>query len=465
MRTDQNLLLNKSLLVAALLLGGLIALASICGAASVVPSAEEQKSIQQNLNEAFNAYVSQDFEKALQYFQKVLQLDPYDAAATKGVKLCRKKLQRSVMERMNEEEQKLKLTKKLVREEKWLDAIDNLKDIADHRYQQTEALKLLGEVEVIIRKKVSQSVVGSGDYLAYQGILFYMNRRYDDALRVWKEAEQISSENFKVSIYIQRVEQFHKEDAQTESDAQRKQAKTAFESGNYEESLMLWRKILERYPNDEQASLEVSKLGTLIGKKNNQSIIGEIYDRGWGFFQEEKYTESLNEWNQIVEIDPHNEVALDYIAKIEKMGITIGKSSLLQPIAKPSVPQNLVAVASATPAPSALRESALPDSKIVVPAVKYDAGIKYYNEGNYQKAVEFFNQAFRVNSDDKKAKEWLDKVVGEQSEKADMHYQQGLMSYSLGNVEDAIKAWGKALDVYPNHISTKRAMMKVKAGQ
>ncbi len=459
----------RSLCVAAVL-----GFASVClslpdysYSASVVPTEEEQKAIQQNLNEAFNAYVSQDFEKALLHFQKVLQIDPYDAAALKGIKLCRKNLQRSAVDRMKEEEQKLKLSKKLVREEKWLDAIDNLRDIANHQYLQTEALKLMGEVEVIIRRKISQSVVGSGDYLAFQGILYYMNRRYGEALKAWKEAEQISAENFKVTVYIQRVEQFYQETAQSEAETHRKKAIAAFEAGNSEESLQHWRKVLEYEPRDEQAQLEISKLGEVISKKNNQSVIGEYYDRGWSLFQEEKYVESLVEWKKIVEIDPGNEVALDYIAKIEKLGIAAPAGVSASPAQKSGGPvvSTSPAVSRSSIIPPVAPLSAPPVLKAGAAPVNYDDGIAYFNNGKFLKAVEFFDQLYRNNPEDQKAKEWLDNSIKIQNEKADKHYQQGLMSYSLGNVDDAIKEWRSALDVYPNHPSAKRALLKVGASK
>lgn len=438
--------------------------------ASVVPTEEEQKAIQQNLNEAFNAYVSQDFEKALHHFQKVLQIDPYDAAALKGIKLCRKNLQRSAVDRMKEEEQKLKLSKKLVREEKWLDAIDNLRDIANHQYLQTEALKLMGEVEVIIRRKISQSVVGSGDYLAFQGILYYMNRRYGEALKAWKEAEQISAENFKVTVYIQRVEQFYQETAQSEAETYRKKAIAAYEAGNPDESLQNWRKVLEYEPRDEQAQLEIAKLGEIISKKNNQSVIGEYYDRGWSLFQDEKYAESLAEWKKIVDIDPKNEVALDYIAKIEKLGIAVGSG------APAGRKEENTAISTGTSAartpglppaavPASVLHSGTPPSKSAASPPNYNEGIAYFNGGNFPRAVEFFDQLYRNNPEDQKAKEWLDSSIKAQNEKADKHYQQGLMSYSLGNVDDAIKEWRSALEVYPNHPSAKRALLKVGASR
>src|SRR4051812_34090594 len=80
---------------------------------------EDQKYIQQYLDAAFSAYVTEDFEKAMMNFQKVLQIDPYDAAALKGVKLCRKKLEETIADREKAEEKKLKLVKKLYKDERW----------------------------------------------------------------------------------------------------------------------------------------------------------------------------------------------------------------------------------------------------------------------------------------------------------------------------------------------------------
>lgn len=421
---------------------------------------EEQKIIQQNLNDAFNAYISEDFEKALGHFQKVLQIDPYEAAALKGVKLCRKKLQRGAVDRMKAEEQKLKLSKKLIRDERWLDAIDNLKDISNRPYQQTEALKLLSEAEVLIRKKISQAVVGSGDYLAYQGILFYMNRRYAEALKVWREAEQISSENLRVSVYIQRVEQFYQESHQAEAEQSRKLAQAACESENYEECARLWKKILELNPQDDTAPGQIARATEMLEKKSRQSLIGEIYDRAQTLYQEEKYADSLVEWKRILEIDSSNEVAIDYVAKIEKTLGAAGSRSGGQP----AVSKSTVSVAA-----TSLKMPEKPTMPLTKkPAgtlMNYDEGIGYYNSGKYQKAVEFFDLILRTNPDDAQAREWLNKSVKDQNEAADKHYRQGVMAYSLGNVEEAIREWQASLEIYPNHVSTKRALSKVGAAQ
>lgn len=445
----------RTLACAALLLAG----APFVRAEGQLQDQEEQKIIQQNLNEAFNAYISEDFEKALGHFQKVLQIDPYEAAALKGVKLCRKKLQRGAVDRMKAEEQKLKLSKKLIRDERWLDAIDNLKDISNRPYQQTEALKLLSEAEVLIRKKISQAVVGSGDYLAYQGILFYMNRRYAEALKVWREAEQISSENLRVSVYIQRVEQFYQESHQAEAEQNRKLAQSACESENYEECARLWKKILELNPQDDTAPRQIAHATEMLEKKGRQSLIGEIYDRAQTLYQEEKYAESLVEWKRILDIDPANEVAIDYVAKIEKNAGAGNSRSAHSPVLKSTG-------SAAMPNMKVPEKETVPAiKKSIAVSVNYDEGIGYYNSGKYQKAVEFFDLILRTNPDDAQAREWLNKSVKDQNEAADKHYRQGVMAYSLGNVEEAIKEWQTSLEIYPNHVSTKRALSKVSATQ
>src|SRR5258708_37919092 len=77
----------------ALLLALLLPIHGQCFSRPNALKPDEQKMVNQLLDTAFNAYVDQDYAKALANFQKVLQIDPDDKTAKTGMKRCRKKME------------------------------------------------------------------------------------------------------------------------------------------------------------------------------------------------------------------------------------------------------------------------------------------------------------------------------------------------------------------------------------
>jgi tetratricopeptide (TPR) repeat protein len=369
-------------------------------------------------------------------FQNALQIDPNEPAALKGLGQCGKKLGKKRKEENRVAQKAARIARKLVREEKWLDAIDQLNFILAKIPGQSDALKIRNEIEAKLLQKMSSDSKGV-EPLIFQGILLYLQKQYEDAMKIWKEASTMTKDSFKVSVYIERALRTLKESRRQDIFVSGKaRAKAAFSSGNFEEAAGLWKEVLEYDPKDEEAKTELAKSQEMQDKSGRVSVIGEHYDRGLSLFMKGSYADSMREWESILAVDPNNEVAGDYVGRLVKKGVKRSSAQDSSPVSESDMNE----------------------------AGRLAAGIALYEGGEYQRSKDFFEDQMKKNSLDNKAREWFEKVRTEQSEKAEKHYNLGLVAYSEGRVDAAIKEWRETIKISPYHAATLRVLNKVSEG-
>lgn len=463
-------------------------------------ASEEQKKISEFLDNAFNAYVDEDYEKAMINFQRALQIDPKDKTALRGLKQSTQQLKKLRNYNSKEEDKNLKKAKKLIHREEWIDGIEQLHDILARIPSHLEALKLQGEIGNLLKKRMLLNPIGSEEHLIFQGLIHYLNKEFDQAVKAWNDALRMAPENVKIMIYIERGEKSFRESRRYEVVILgRERARAAFNTGDYQESLNRWKEILEFDPKDQEAEEGLAKVQELLNKKNMESLIGEHYDKGLSLFLNGQYKESLDKWEAILSIDPKNEVALDYVKKIVAKGYKRSpQSSASSGLSGSSTQNAVISVPPAPPKPAPVEatkpelkpktggktqpasptvsptpKSILKDESAAhpeaesqmqsksTPSVNYDKGISLYNEQEYVEAIKFFEGQIQKMPSDLQAKEWLDKIQKGQKEKADDHYNKGLVAYSQGDGKEALKEWKLALKIFPDHSASLRALSKV----
>ncbi|MBI2915724.1 MAG: hypothetical protein HYY07_02570, partial [Elusimicrobia bacterium] len=296
------------------LMGALLLSCSLGWSAYSTLDEESRKKFNEILDSAFNAYVNEQYDQALQTFQKALSMDPQDTTALKGLSECKEKIEIRRAERLRLQKEKLELVRKSIKDQDWVNAIDQVYNILQNAPTHAEALSLKSELEQLLRKKMATFPVESSDRMIHEGVLYYLQKRYADAAHVWNEAKSLVSDQVKLSIYIQKAEHLLKEGTEYETlTLGRQRARAALESGNLEEAVNLWKKILEYTPDDEEAKKKFDQAQEMLQKKSRETMLGDYYDKGLTLFLEGNFVESLKYWEAILSISPENEVARDYV--------------------------------------------------------------------------------------------------------------------------------------------------------
>ena len=89
----------------------------------------------------------------------------------------------------------------------------------------------------------------------------------------------------------------------------------------------------------------------------------------------------------------------------------------------------------------------------IYPETRYHLGLLYYEQGDYLKAIGEFYKAIE------------NYLPSERSWKSDAYTALGETFYKLGMIDDAIKSWKTALEIYPRNKRAKYYLNKVKAGK
>ena len=359
------------------------------------------------LEDGFDAYVNENYEKAVLSFQRVLEMNPADKTAKKGIQKSQKMLEIKLKAAQLSEKEKLLSARKLMKKKKWLEAIDLTAEVLMLNPNSREALEIQNEISALCRGKMSDSQAPVGNDLIYQAILHYLNKHYDEAIKLWREAATFDSENFKIMTYIERAEQaLYKIEKYEVLVLGRDRAKSFFKDGNLKASEDLWLKILEYLPEDPEAQSWIEKIQKEFLKSKQEGKIGDFYDKGLDLFKKGDYVQSLKMWNGILILDPKNEVAKSYVERVNK------KLGLAPLPTKPASPIDPVPPSPPSP-PFPLTPA--PESKI--------------------------------------------------KQEAQKHYTQGSIYYSQGQVNDAMKEWREALRVYPAHAPTLKMLEKISGGK
>lgn len=96
-------------------------------------------------------------------------------------------------------------------------------------------------------------------------------------------------------------------------------AKQFMKEEKYEEALKYWKKILDIFEKDKVAKEGKRKALLAIDNRLKFEKIKSLLAQGLLYFTSKEYKKSLLEYNQVLEIDPGNDEAEDYISKIEDL--------------------------------------------------------------------------------------------------------------------------------------------------
>jgi len=385
---------------------------------------EEREKIQAYLDSAFQAYVDENYLESGRYFQRVLQIDPNDRSAKKGVKKANKQIEN----RNKLFAKKLRSLHKMAKRGRWVEAMDGLQSFVSTAPDPVLVSDLHKKFDSMIRKDMAKSGAGSISYMVAEGRLAYLNSKYDKAVELWETVAALVPDEIKYVLMANHAKDKVSEFQSGVIEAKLKAAEAAMEAKNYSEAVDRMKDIVALVPDNEEFQKKLAEAQALSSRFDQRSRIGDYFDRGRSYYDKGQYRKSLKQMEAILVLDPGNDVAQDYVRRIRAKGIKGGKTSIVQ--------------AKATKG-------------------ELQKGIKLYEEEKFQQAAEHLERLYK-KAPNPEVKTWLDKVRKKQRDSAAKVYQQGLTAFMQGEGERAVTMWKKTLEIDPNHAAAKRAIAKAK---
>ena len=88
----------------------------------------------------------------------------------------------------------------------------------------------------------------------------------------------------------------------------------------------------------------------------------------------------------------------------------------------------------------------------------WSKGYKYYQQGEYNRAIPEFEKILEIDPNHEQSKKLIGQCKVKSKEDAEKYYTQGLVEYSNGRLEEAVKLWEKALSLQPENNKTRTAL-------
>lgn len=206
----------------------------------------------------------------------------------------------------------------------------------------------------------------------------------------------------RVNILLNRVKEFYDKEEYNKSKDLLAEAKYLFPSDKRAENLL--KEI------DEKIKAQTAK--TKEESQKRKQILVEIrngYNEGQKYYDQGKYYSALKEWERIISIGiPCNETD-NARNKVNKVRVILLKQA---------------------------KEN-------------YERSIKYYDSGEYSKALKFLQIVVELSPKYKDAKEKCDNLLKLLEKKAKRLYQEGIVYEGIGQIDKANKKWKEVLETIP----------------
>jgi len=307
-----------------------------------------------------------------------------------------------------------------------------------------ETLKLNPQYEPASRylEKIKDKIVRilerekDGKDLFYaRGFSYYTLGEYEQAIKEWKKFLSLNPFNEEIPEYINRIqdEMEQKDKIQIEKiEMQLKLGKEYYEKGEFLKAKKEFSGILNVIPEHAEAKQYLTDIQTHF-----KTMVEELCLEGLSYYEKGDYKQAKKSFDMVLEIEPHNKVAQNYIELIEK------KSQKQRYIKKEAE-----------------------DRKSEELSSNYLQGKELFQKGDLEKAISYFEKVVAVEPTFRDASNYLKqaraKLQDVNNQKAEDYYVRGLVEYSNGRVEQAISYWEKTLKLNPYHNKALNAMLRVK---
>jgi tetratricopeptide (TPR) repeat protein len=382
------------------------------------------------LQDGLEAFMDERYDDAIRAFQNVLQYDKTSEAAIRGLKGAQQKKQEQTEKRRAMEKPALAAARKAMDRQDWPEAVDRLDDILLRQPDHPEALMLREKIRARMTKQSEKARKDSADWYYSQGVLASLDKDWMKALDSWDQVVAFDPDKVNLLAEIARAKDRLK--SQEDENKVRLYQSVAFDGlkkGDYAEAIRNWQQLLTLDPDNAQAKegiAEAQKAWDEQRSRNRQEDVQRMSEQAMDAYIERDFKKSRGLWNQVLDLDPDNTLARDYLRRMGQGGAEGG--------------------------------GAAPESG-------FEKATAFLADGRYPEAIEYLERYTAKFPNDARARAALEDARGKQKGIADKAYSDGLMAYSQGDVPGAIHHWQDSLRADPDYQRARQAIIKAMAEQ
>jgi len=440
-----------------------------------------------------------NYRSAMENFSEALFLDPTNKQAKHYLEKAGKKfLEEAEARKESERKEILKRAQAMIVERK--EKVKENYERGIKHYKQGELLKASKEFNALLEiepehkeaKKYLGSIanrfedtVNKGEFKAVselyyaQGAIFYINGEWAKAIAQWENALKLDPSNTELSEFVEIAkEKKGKKERLEKAEVLYRDGLTHYNEGKINEAIKELQEAVKLNPQHMKAQDYLARAKEKVAavskeeeEKSRREIMDKHYFQGIDYYAEGKFKKAIEEWDEVLRIDPEHKGAKEYIDKARDKiaGATSGKQEKRDTAKRPE------------------------EEKI---EVYYKQGINYYLAGEFKEAISQWQEVLKIEPSHKGAIEYIAKAkerlkiseegIGyspyeeeveeyvkelektgttdkEKEELITTHYQDGLVAYAHGDLSQAMKEWQIVLKLDPEHKKARRALIKLQA--
>ncbi len=369
-------------------------------------TAKHKEESDAHLKVGLSFYTKNKLKDAISEFEKAVNIYPDNQEAVKYLDEARSKYDAIIDEPLN-------AGKEALREGRLGDAIDNFNKVLKIDPNNAVAKQFLNKAQSLIKDNIAsnlrlaESSYKQGNYkdaLAYYRNVLKLDPTNKDA----KKGEENSHDKLLGKIkehYNTGIEFFKQKDMKKAIDE--------------------FQKALAIDPEYAPANDFLKKAQEEYEKNKFAYMVRDSLQDGIDLFQNKNFQQAKDKFQKVLELDPNNQKAKDYISKCDNEIANLGKQEEI--------------------------------AKIIA-----DGMIKY-RKRNYDEAIKIWEQVESIDPGNKIIGEYIDYAKRAQKESMDKFYNNGVNYFQNGDLLNAKESFQKALDANPKNDKAKKKLAEVKS--
>jgi tetratricopeptide (TPR) repeat protein len=318
-------------------------------------------------------------------------------------------------------------------QDRLVEASDRVRDISTRLPLHNDVKKLNADILSKAEKAVSKTRAESSDRYFAEGVVAYLKEDWFKAVASWEQVFKFNPTRLDVKAKVERARKNLQEQERRDRflillDVGREMTRQKL----YLEAIKACTEAisLDQKNPEARACLEKARRGNIEEMARLRSEeVQRMLEQAMGHFTSGKRTEATRGFQSVLDKDPANRVASEYLNRI------YGRDPGFQ-----------------------ISDNPLSDGG----AGNYRRGQQYLSEGRYDEANEAFERYLAARPDDAKAQQSLEDARAKQREAAENAYREGLTHWAQGDLVRAKDLWEKTLRIDPDYVKAKQALVKTK---